>query len=72
MHRIQSKSEKLMEQDLMEFYFATGVGVSTWNLLARAFYLSVKGNFFFIFFLWNARGFNPSCTMGGGGWDDLP
>ena len=30
----------------MEFYFATGVGVSTWNLLARAFYLSVKGNFY--------------------------
>ena len=35
MHRIQSKSEKLTEQDLMEFYFATGIGVSTWNLLAR-------------------------------------
>ena len=67
MHRIQSKSEKLTEQDLMEFYFATGVGVSTWNLLARAFYLSVKGNFY----SFSSNEMPEVLTLpvrGGGGW----
>ena len=64
MHRIQSKSEKSTEQDLMEFNFATGVA---WNLLARAFYLSVKGNFFSFSSYEMPEVFTLPVRSGGGG-----